>query len=82
MKKLPRWSYSPVFAFLMAGCMTCLVSLISTLIAIGLTGETITIWMVSWGSSFLFAFPVTVVVVPVVRAIANRLVDVDYRGCV
>ncbi len=77
MRKLPRRSYSLVFAFLMAGCMTGLVSLISTVIGVGWSADILSVWMSSWAASFLFAFPVTVVVVPVVRSITNRLVLTD-----
>ncbi len=75
MKKLPHRSYSLVFAFFMAGCMTCLVSLISTVISIGISAALFKVWMSSWAASFLFAFPVTVLVVPIVRNITDRLVE-------
>lgn len=74
-RKLSNRYYGLVFAFFMAGCMTCVVSLISTIVNMGLETSIIIVWFSSWAASFVFAFPLTIVVVPIVKSITNKLVS-------
>ena len=74
-QKLPA-RYAPVvMPFLLSLLMTCLVSLIATIRAIGLTPELLRVWPGSWAVSWLVAFPVTLLVLPLVKRMTSALVD-------
>ncbi|NBO20687.1 MAG: DUF2798 domain-containing protein, partial [Rhodobacteraceae bacterium] len=67
--------YAPIlFGFLLSGMMSCLVSGLSTLRAIGLDGHFPMIWMGNWAVSWATAFPVVLIVAPLTRRIVARLV--------
>ena len=69
--------YAPVvMPLLLSLLMTCLVSLIATLRSAGLTPELLRLWPGSWALSWLVAFPVTLLVLPVVKRLTSALVDV------
>jgi len=55
--------------------MTCVVSLISTLRSVGLAPDFVHLWLGAWGLSWVVAFPLLLVVLPVVRAATDRLVE-------
>jgi hypothetical protein len=63
-----------VQAFFLTLFMTCIVSGISTLWALGPTREFLSRWPAAWGISWLIAFPSVLVVMPLVRRITQRLV--------
>jgi hypothetical protein len=62
-----------VFGFILSGLMSCIVSGIATLRAIGLPPEFMFKWMTSWGFSWAVAFPTVLVVAPMTRRIVARL---------
>ncbi len=66
-----------VFALVLSGVMSLLVSGISTWQAghpgAGFAG----VWLASWFTGWLFAFPVLLVVAPLARRVVRRLVDQD-----
>nr|WP_211870155.1 DUF2798 domain-containing protein [Neoroseomonas terrae] len=59
---------------LLSVIMTCIISGVSTLLALGLTGEALARWPVAWGLSWLVAFPTLLVVLPIVRHLVAHLV--------
>ncbi|WP_027284577.1 DUF2798 domain-containing protein [Rubritepida flocculans] len=63
-----------VQGFFLTLFMTCIVSGISTLWALGPSAEFLARWPVAWGISWLIAFPSVLVVLPIVRRITQRLV--------
>ena len=73
--KLPA-RYAPiVMPFLLSLLMTCLVSLIATIRSVGLTPELLRLWPGSWALSWLVAFPVTLLVLPLVKRMTAALVE-------
>ncbi len=70
--------YAPyLFGFILSGLMSCMVSGIATLRAIGLVQGFGGQWMGSWLSSWAVAFPVVLFVAPFTRRIVARLVRSD-----
>ncbi|WP_193140460.1 MULTISPECIES: DUF2798 domain-containing protein [unclassified Meridianimarinicoccus] len=66
--------YAPIlFGFILSGLMSCLVSGVATLQALGLVTGFAGFWMSSWISSWAIAFPTVLVVAPFARRIVNRL---------
>lgn len=66
-----------LFGFILSGMMSCMVSGIATLRAIGLVDGFAGHWMGSWVSSWAVAFPVVLVVAPFTRRVVARLVRAD-----
>ena len=67
--------FAPVlFGLILSGLMSCMVSGISTLRAVGLAEGFFGKWMASWGVSWAVAFPVVLVVAPITRRIVSKLV--------
>jgi hypothetical protein len=69
----PRFEFL-VFGLLLSGFMSCLVTLIASVLTVGFTAGLIGTWMGNWLSSWLVAFPSVLVVAPVVRRAVHRLV--------
>lgn len=69
----PRFQ-QPLFALLLSGVMSCIVSGIATLRSVGLTGEMPSLWMSAWWLSWAVAFPSILVLAPLVRRLVARLV--------
>ncbi len=72
--KLPARYGSLVMPLLLSILMTCIVSLISTFNGIGLAPEFASKWLRAWGVSWLVAFPVLLLALPVVRKATAALV--------
>jgi hypothetical protein len=78
----PRWRklparYAAVVLPLFLSCiMTFLISGISTLRGVGLAPGVLQLWLGSWGISWLFAFPVLLAVLPLVRRLTAAVVEV------
>ena len=72
--KLPARYDSLVMPLLLSILMTCIVSLISTFNGIGLTPDFASKWLRAWGISWLVAFPVLLLALPVVRKATAALV--------
>jgi Protein of unknown function (DUF2798) len=67
--------FAPVlFGFILSGLMSCMVSGIATLRAVGLADGFGVQWMTSWVVSWGIAFPVVLVVAPITRKIVARLI--------
>ncbi len=66
--------FAPIlFALLLSGMMSCIVSGIATLRVTGLDGFA-TAWMAAWSFSWPVAFPTVLVVAPMVRRMVARMV--------
>jgi hypothetical protein len=66
-----------VFGFILSGLMSCMVSGIATVRALGLVQGFFGEWMSSWVFSWAIAFPVVLVVAPVTRRMVSVLVKSD-----
>jgi hypothetical protein len=65
-----------VMPLLLSVKMTFVVSGISTLKSLGFVDGFFGHWMVAWGLSWTIAFPVLLVMLPLVRRIATAVVEV------
>jgi hypothetical protein len=74
-KKLPAHTAKWVMPFLLSILMTCIVSLISTLQAVGPVPGVAAMWLRAWGWSWLFAFPVLLLILPLVRKATAAIVE-------
>ncbi|MNF73949.1 hypothetical protein D3C84_559690 [compost metagenome] len=72
--KLPARYGAWVMPLLLSIFMTCIVSLISTFKGIGWSPQFVTKWLAAWGLSWVIAFPVLLLVLPLVRRAALALV--------
>ena len=75
-RRLPARFAPIVMPLLLSLLMTSLVSLISTARSVGVTTELLRLWPGSWALSWLVAFPVTLIVLPIVRRLTAAVVDV------
>lgn len=73
--KLPARYAQIVMPFFLSLMMTCLVSLIATVRSVGLTVELVRLWPGSWLLSWLVAFPLMLLVMPLVRRLTMLLVE-------
>ena len=68
--------YAPaLFAFILSGAMSCIVSGVATLRALGLVPDFFSHWMSAWMFSWAVAFPMVLIIAPVTRRIVDRLTD-------
>lgn len=74
-RKLPARYATVVMPLLLSLLMTCVISLISTLRALGFVQGFLGIWLGAWGLSWLVAFPTVMVVLPLVRRMTATLVE-------
>jgi len=66
--------FAPVlFGLILSGLMSCVVSGIATLRAIGVPPEFFVTWMTSWAASWAVAFPTVLFVAPFTRRLVARL---------
>ena len=70
----PRYAV-PLTGLLLTAIMTCVISGVSTFLALGLTGAALARWPVAWGASWVIAFPTVLVVLPFVQRVVRRLVS-------
>lgn len=69
--KLPARYISVVMPFILSVLMTFVVSLIATLKNLGFSADLLTHWMPAWGLSWIVAFPVLLLVLPLVRRLVG-----------
>lgn len=74
-RKLPVRLFQPVFGLFMAIFMSFLMSGAITALNIGLPPDFVSRWMHSWGVAFSLAYPAILIVAPIARRIALRLVE-------
>lgn len=66
--------FTPVlFGLILSGLMSCIVSGIATLRALGLVPQVFGAWMGSWAVAWGVAFPAVLLVAPLTRRIVARL---------
>lgn len=66
--------FAPVlFGLILSGLMSCMVSGVATIRALGMAGGFFGQWMTSWAFSWAIAFPVVLVVAPITRRIVGAL---------
>lgn len=63
-----------LFGFFLSGMMSCIVSGIATLRAVGFVSNFPTQWLGAWMMSFAVSFPVVLLVGPLTRRLVARLV--------
>lgn len=74
-RKLPARYAAIVLPFFLSCIMTCLISAISTLRGVGFAPGVLHLWLGSWGVSWLIAFPTLMAVLPVVRRLTGKFVE-------
>jgi hypothetical protein len=62
-----------LFGLILSGMMSCIVSGIATVRAMGLVPGVFHGWMTSWAFSWAVAFPTVLIVAPLTRRIVARL---------
>lgn len=66
--------YAPLlFAFILSGVMSLLVSGVATLRALGLVEGIIGLWITAWLPSWSVAFPTAFIVAPIARRLVARM---------
>lgn len=71
-RRLPARYHGIVLPLILSFFMTCVVSLISTLRGVGLIEGFVPLWLGAWALSWVVAFPLLLLVMPLARA-ATRL---------
>lgn len=79
LRRLPARYGTLVMPFILSLLMTCIVSAVATIRNLGLTHESLTQWPSAWGLSWVFAFPVLLILLPVVRRIVGLIVEAPTR---
>jgi hypothetical protein len=77
MKKLPKRYMGVVLPFFLSLLMSCIISFVSTLRGVGWDGITLPGWLGAWSLSWIVAFPVVLIVLPLVRRLSALLVETD-----
>lgn len=62
-----------LFGLILSGLMSCIVSGLSTLRAIGLPPGFLGQWMGSWLAAWAVAFPTVLVIAPITRRLVTRM---------
>ena len=73
-RKLPSRYTAVVMPFFLSILMTCIVSFVSTLRGVGWNADVLQTWLGSWAISWLIAFPVLLLVFPLVRRLTALFV--------
>ncbi len=73
--KIPARFAPPLFALILSGMASLLVSGISTWRAAGLVDGFLSLWMSAWLPSWCVAFPVIFLCAPLVRKLVARLTE-------
>lgn len=73
-RKLPARYAALVMPLLLSILMTAIISLVSTLRAVGVIPDLLELWLGAWMVSWLVAFPTLLLVLPVVRRLTAAIV--------
>ncbi len=71
---IPARFAQAVFGLIMSGLMSCIVTGIATVKAIGFGGDTLGNWMASWAFCWPIAFTVILLLSPSVKRLVARMV--------
>ncbi len=74
-RRLPARYGAFVFPLILSIFMCGTVSAVSTLKGLGLTADFPMRWVVAWGLSWLVAFPVLLLILPLVRRVVGLIVE-------
>lgn len=74
MKKLPKRFYNLTFSLLMAIMMSAVMSFVVTSYNLGFSEQLIWSWLKAWRLAFFTAFPILMVVSPLVRRFTAKIV--------
>jgi hypothetical protein len=70
---LPHSFAHPLFALLLSGFMSCIISGLSTLRTLGMVDGVVGLWAMNWLASWAVAFPIVLFIAPLVRRIVARV---------
>ena len=70
---LPERLAPLIFGVIVSGVMSCIITGVATLRAIGPSEEYVEVWLGAWGFSFMVAFPLLLVVAPAARKLVALL---------
>ncbi len=73
-RRLPARYATIVMPLVLSVIMTCIISGVATFRALGLNAEALGMWPSTWLFSWMVAFPVLLLVLPIVRRIVALLV--------
>ncbi len=71
---IPRKYSQVLFALILSGLMSLMVSGIATLRAVGPVADFGALWIGAWLTAWLFAFPLVLVIAPLARRAVESLV--------
>ncbi|GGJ31612.1 DUF2798 domain-containing protein [Neoroseomonas lacus] len=77
--RIPARFAGIVMPLLLSVIMTCIISGVSTFLALGFSREALDAWPLAWAMSWVFAFPTLLVVLPIVRHLVSVLVAPPMR---
>jgi hypothetical protein len=80
MTKLPAKYNTVAFPLVLSIMMSCIISGVSTLRALGWNEGVFAKWMGAWGVSWLIAFPIVFLILPLVRKIVSTFVIAPGKG--
>ncbi|MEG0827657.1 MAG: DUF2798 domain-containing protein [Acinetobacter sp.] len=70
-----KWA-TIVMPFILSCLMSGIISLINMLRNLGWIDGFITLWFHNWMISWVFAFPIVLILLPMVRKLTSKLVDI------
>lgn len=73
--KLPARYMGIVFPLVVSFFMSCIMSCVVTLRTIGLADDFLFMWATAWGLSWVVAFPILFLVIPMCKKIVSLLVE-------
>ena len=73
--KIKRKYYGLLFAFFVSIIMSIIMSLVLTLINVGWQPHFFMIWLKAFGISFAVALPISLIIVPLIRKLLERIID-------
>ncbi|HIW07239.1 MAG TPA: DUF2798 domain-containing protein [Candidatus Ignatzschineria merdigallinarum] len=78
-RKFDRFKFHPrmlhiIIPFFLSLSMSCIVSCVSTLMNVGLSGFEFKAWCIAWMLSWMVAFPSVLILLPIVRRFAKLFV--------
>jgi len=74
-RKLPARYAEILLPLFLSLLMTCVVSLISTLRSVGFAENLLRLWLGAWALSWLVAFPLLLVVLPLAKTLTSWFVE-------
>lgn len=77
LRKLPARAAHWVLPLILSVLMTLIVSLVSTLVSVGPVPQMPRLWINAWGLSWVIAFPSLLLILPLVRKLTHRIVEVQ-----